>query len=137
MYLTGMGPAEFDGVWRVEVHGIEIDGTKREARIRIVPRLTEPQPRAMGWKQYREALSAHDLQRYDARRGFSHLLEECGIPKSRIRLYMGHAGRDVTDGYLTPEVRAFLETDRTIILERIALEEQARTRERRAGLKRA
>lgn len=50
---------------------------------------------------------------------------------------MGHAARDVTDGYETAELREYVVADRARVLERLAVAEVANATKRRAGLRSA
>ena len=67
------------------------------------------------------------VQPYDARRTFGHWLEEAAITRTRIKLYMGHAAKDVTDLYLRHELAAYLESDADLLREYLG--------EQRGGLK--
>lgn len=115
MVITGMGPTEVDGRWSLEADRVVIPGTKRGARDRFIPRFGTPVRRAIGWKRVRAAIAALpkelQVQRYDARRAFAHLLEEAGIPRTRRRMYMGHAVKDVTDRYETTDLASYLAED--------------------------
>lgn len=145
MCLTGMGPKELDGLWDVQGDVVAIHGTKRDGRERIVPRLLDPSRRGMGWKQYRAELEPVGkkvreqlgIQRYDARRVFKHLLEEAGVSRTRIKLYMGHELTDVTDGYGMIEQRQFIALDRPMLLSYLALVEQQVRDARKEGMKSA
>lgn len=48
---------------------------------------------------------------YDLRRSFAVWMEDSGIPRSRQRLYMGHAVGDVTGLYQTRELLSWLPED--------------------------
>lgn len=139
LYLTGMGPKEFDGAWEVEGALIRIHGTKRGARDRIVPRIIEPTQRTLGWKPFRLALATLPrelrVQPYDARRGFAHLLEEARIPRTRRRMYLGHSVKDVTERYETADLASYVLPDAKQISERLA-EAEGRS-PARAGARRA
>jgi hypothetical protein len=139
--LTGMGPAEMDGPWSLLQDRIEILGTKRKARVRIVPRLTTPARRAMGWKQFRDLIEPLGLQRYDGRRAFARLLEDAEIPFTRRKLYMGHALANVTDRYGRAELTGYVVQDAEKVLARVAkaeaLVEQETKAAGRKGLRRA
>lgn len=141
MYLTGMGPDEFDSGWEIVGDQVRIPGTKREARDRLIPVFGMLERRAMGWKQYRAALATLPavlrVQRYDARRGFLHLLEEARVTRIRRKMYAGHALGDVTGGYERAELEAFVAQDRQAVQRKLAEVEQAVAAERRTELKRA
>lgn len=57
------------------------------------------------------------VQPYDARRTFSHWLEEARITQTLIKMYMGHAAKDVTDLYQRHELAAYLESDADLLRE--------------------
>jgi hypothetical protein len=57
------------------------------------------------------ALTALQLESYDARRAYAHWLEEAGIPRARRKLYLGHGRRDVTDDYEMGELGRYLQED--------------------------
>ena len=137
MYTTGMGPTEYDGPWEVGVDRVAIHGAKRESRDRIVPRVSNPTRRSMGWDQYGGALEALGLQPYDARRGFSHLMEEAGITRIRRKMYMGHALGDVTGGYEKAELTAFRVSDSGLIATKITEVEERGRQNRKNGMKTA
>jgi hypothetical protein len=120
MALTGMGPKEAHAAWEVLTDRVAIHGTKREGRDRIVP-LVLPALYAgqlpaitIGYDRFyhrlRDALSGSVLP-YDARRSFAHWMEEAGIPRTRRKLYMGHAGTDSLDRYERHEITQFLAAD--------------------------
>jgi hypothetical protein len=115
MATTGMGPKEIDGDWSVGTDRVEVHGRKRQARDRIIPRVSTPTRREIGWKQFREILRALPVetrvQPYDGRRAYAHLLEQAGIARTRRRMYLGHAVGDVTDRYETADLVAFLGED--------------------------
>lgn len=137
MYTTGMGPKEYDGAWEVGVDRVAIHGTKRDSRDRIVPRVGNPTRRSMGWDQYGDALAAFGLQPYDARRGFSHLMEEAGITRIRRKMYMDHALGDVTGGYEKAELSAFRVSDSALMAAKITEAEERQRQERKSGMKSA
>lgn len=128
MATTGMGPKEIDGDWAVLEDRVQVHGKKRQARDRIVPRVSSPTRRTIGWKQFREALRALPealrVQPYDGRRAFAHLLEQAGIARTRRRMYLGHAVGDVTDRYETADLVAFLGEDAAKISALLANEEE-------------
>ncbi len=137
MVTTGMGPHELDGEWHVDGDTVFIGGTKRAARRRIVPRIAEPARRAMGWKQLRLELVALGVQPYDGRRAFAHLLEESGVPRTRRKMYLGHAAGDVTGGYETAELREYLAADRLKVLARLTVAEAKNAADRRREMRSA
>jgi integrase len=117
------------------VDRVAIHGTKRDGRDRIVPRVSNPTRRSMGWDQYGDALKALGLQPYDARRGFSHLMEEAGITRIRRKMYMGHALGDVTGGYEKAEVSAFCVGDSAVMAAKISEVEERQRQDRKSGMR--
>lgn len=135
MVTTGMGLLEYDSAWELHDSHVSIPGTKRKDRVRVVPRLGTPQRRDMGWKQYKKVLTAMGVQPYDARRAYEHILEEAQVSRTRCKLYMGHALRDVTDRYGRADLNKFLASDRLALLAYIAEAERQITVKRRADLR--
>jgi hypothetical protein len=124
MTLTGMGPKEFYGNWKIEGTGVRIHGTKRKARDRIVPlvmpdrfsgatgeRALTPEYRARRFAKALALASADTVLPYDLRRTYATWMEAAQIPRSRRRQYMGHASGDVTDIYERHEVAQYLRED--------------------------
>lgn len=132
MALTGMGPGEWFGRWHIESDRIHIDGTKREGRVRDVPRvlsrlftapgepekplLPTPRAKAAEWpiRLFARALkgaSGGAVQPYDLRRTYATWMEEAGISRTRRRSYLGHATGDVTDRYEAQDVTRYLMDD--------------------------
>jgi hypothetical protein len=124
MALTGMGPKEFFDGWSLGAAGVRIPGTKREARDRIVPpvlvdrftgannrRELDSDWRARKFADALRAASGGSVQPYDLRRTYANWIEAAGIPRTRRKLYMGHAVGDVTELYEQHEVDAFLAED--------------------------
>jgi len=117
MASTGMGPKEYiEGKWEIQGDRVAIHGTKREGRERFVPLIKGvPLVRPTGnLKAFRLALGSADFGRmgvYDLRRSYATWLEACGVPRTRMRMYMGHGARDVTDVYLWQEVKQFIADD--------------------------
>jgi integrase len=64
----------------------------------------------------------HDAKRHGLRRAFAHLCELAGIPVSRIKLYLGHGARSVTDLYTAHDVAPYLDlaADRAALLDALA-----------------
>ncbi|MGI8497583.1 MAG: hypothetical protein ACR2OG_08400 [Gemmatimonadaceae bacterium] len=116
MAVTGMGPGEYWGRWRVEPDRVRIHGTKRAGRDRFVPLLgsAELVRPTCQLKAFRTSLrSAGDGQVtvYDLRRTYANWLEQAGVPRTRRRLYLGHGATDVTDLYEWHDVARFLAED--------------------------
>jgi hypothetical protein len=108
---SGMGPEEFWGSWETTRDGaLLIRGTKRHARVRRVPLLVPMRPPERSYQVYRKALP-EGVTPYDARRNYAHWLELAGIPRARIKLYMGHQIGDVLDLYTRHEVDRWLPED--------------------------
>jgi integrase len=112
MALTGMGPAEYWGSWMLRLDRVEVHGTKRPGRERVVPRVGNPEvPSWAYWhtqRVFRER-TGHGL--YDLRRSYAGWLEEAGVPITRVRAYLGHGPSSVTDRYLWREVESHLRED--------------------------
>lgn len=132
MALTGMGPGEWYGRWALKPDRIHIDGTKREARVRDIPRvmverfsedghaIKPPKSVTVEWpiRQFSDALklaTGGDVQPYDLRRTYSTWMESAGIIRSRRRQYMGHSTGDVTERYERSVVARFLAEDAALI----------------------
>jgi hypothetical protein len=88
-------------------------------------------------KQHKTALSAVGAQPYDARRAYEHMLEEVQVSRTRRKLYIGHALRDVTDRYGRADLDAFLVNDRLSLLAYIAEAERNVTANRRSAIRSA
>jgi integrase len=118
MAYTGMGWTEYMGRWEWLPDRIQIHGTKRAGRDRVVP-VIEPMVRyERPYKAFREALSKAateaglpNVTPYDFRRTYAGWLEDAGIPRTRRRLYMGHGAKDVTDLYERREIDRYLAED--------------------------
>lgn len=125
MALTGMGPTEYWGAWSVRDHHVHIDGTKRVARVRDIPKLfpcaiydrpTLARP-SITVASFARALhiarvaTGIDCTPYDLRRTFGNWLEQAGILRSRRMQYLGHAVRDVTERYERHDVTRYLVED--------------------------
>lgn len=123
MALTGMGPKEWyiDG-WKLGDGRVTIYGAKRKSRSRIVPTVqgrhfaaplpgsdvgSEREKRRFGER----LLSVGAVRPYDLRRTYANWLESSGIPRTRRKAYLGHAGGDVTSIYERHEVDQFLADD--------------------------
>ncbi len=116
MCCTGMMPDEYWGLkWRVGPNYVRILGTKREARKRDVPLICAPvvpsTKTSSGFAQALRKVTGGDVQPYDGRRTFMHWMEEAGITRTRRRMYMGHAVKDVADLYERHELARFLDDD--------------------------
>lgn len=115
MARTGMGPKEYwqDG-WDVRPGRVLIHGVKRRGRERFVPLVGEVSAPTALYAAFRRALAkASDgkVAPYDLRRSFVNWCEAAGVPRTRRRIYMGHAVGDPTELYERHEVDAFLAED--------------------------
>lgn len=123
MALTGMGPKEWyvDG-WKLGDDRITIYGAKRKSRIRVVPalrtsHLASPFPESdvqveRERRRFGERLlGLAGIRPYDLRRTYANWLESAGVPRTRRKAYLGHAGGDVTSIYERHEVEQFLVAD--------------------------
>jgi len=116
MCCTGMGPDEFwGGKWEVYADRTRILGSKRERRLRWIPKLVIPvRPDATTYRRFATILSQATegaVEPYDGRRTFAHWLELAGIPRTRRKAYMGHAGGNVLSLYEAHEVAGYLAED--------------------------
>lgn len=113
MAFTGCHGAEYRSGFEIKDDRILIHGTKTENRNRVVPRI---------WDFHRETLSAHynylnDLLKtasgdptfthYDLRASYQQWLKEAGIPDVRVKRYMGHITKTVSDGYDSEDTEQF------------------------------
>jgi hypothetical protein len=100
---TGMsgGPLSpyFNNRFTIKAGCILIHGTKRKGRDRIVPRITTPVRSMVQYQAFRRALKVLGHSPNDGRHTFKAWCEAAGVPKARIRRYMGHGTQDITDLY--------------------------------------
>jgi integrase len=113
---TGMGATELWGEWTVLEDRVRIVGTKREGRRwgsegREVPRVSTPVRPEMSQSRFVRILMMVGASPYQGRHSYATWLEDAEIPRTRRRLYLGHAARDVTDRYERREVTTFLAED--------------------------
>ena len=82
-------------------------GTKRLGRDRYVPdaglAIAPPLTRAAFKNRWQRQVGSA-LSPYGLRRTFANWCEKAGIAHTRLRLYMGHGTRDVSDIYLWHDV---------------------------------
>jgi len=120
MATTGMLPSEYWGKWEAQPPGVRIYGTKRQGRDRIVPLVVEPVLPSMTMRGFQEAFRGTGFNSRQLRNTAAKLWERASVPKSRIRKYLGHGVRVVTDIYLQEEVLPYLQADaeatRSVIL---------------------
>lgn len=128
--LTGMRPGSeywgksrkgapaVKGPWEDRGDRIHVEGTKTEAAVRDIPRVAAVAPPACWEGKFgrllREATGGA-VQPYDLRRSFASWMEAAGVPRTRRRLYLGHAAGDVTDLYERHEVEAYLAADARVL----------------------
>lgn len=144
MVRTGMGLEEYWGRWEAGPVTVAIHGTKRRSRDRIIPRVGQITPPAMHRKTFELRLKAFtttnaqglDVEPYDARRAFAHVLELAGIPMTRRKQYMGHSVKgDVTEGYTATALAPFIPEDAAAMARVIEVAEHAHREARRGHLK--
>ena len=114
MALSGMGPGEYWGKWNTVTGAVEIKGTKREGRHRLVPVLGELTRPTVTYKPFRQALAdvtQNQVEPYDLRRSFAVWLEHAGVERTNIELYLGHKPSSVTDRYLWREAMQVIPGD--------------------------
>jgi integrase len=113
MALTGMGPTEYWGDWKVSEDRVQINGTKRSARRRQVPLVGRISGPTTTYKPVLKTLQSvrPEMVLYDLRRSYAMWMENAGIPRTRRRLYLGHGVRDVTDLYEQHEIARYLAED--------------------------
>lgn len=115
MAYTGMGWSEYTGHWNVHPDRIQIFGTKRKGRKRLIPTPPRfPHVVTMSYKVFRAELakaSGGTVRPYDLRRTYANWLEAAGVPRTRRKMYLGHGASDVTDLYERHEVERFLAED--------------------------
>lgn len=118
MTLLGMGNKEYQSGFEVfpEEGRVHVHGMKRETRDRDLPLISAQRlnkhPSAVKYIRAQLRKVQPEWQLYDARRTFSHWMDECGgISKIRRKAYMGHKVRDVHDNYTAHELRDYLVKD--------------------------
>ena len=117
MAVTGMGNKEYWSTpWEVyaPTH-VEIHGTKRGGRDRIVPYVCPLTVPMMGEKAFRAKLkaAAPDRTIYDLRRSFSVFAANAKIDEARRSVYMGHtSAKTMTQWYeMSAEIEEYLRAD--------------------------
>lgn len=99
---SGMLPDEyFGGKWAVEDGRLHIRGTKREARDRYVPLLTDVAPPLFSQQVFQTTLrkSGLGVRPKDGRDSFALWCDLARLPLAWKRSLMGHAAADVTQEY--------------------------------------
>src|SRR5260370_160380 len=101
----------FGGKWAVEDGRVHVRGTKREARDRHVPLLTELPSPAITKQQFERALRSSGLgvRPKDGRDSFALWCDLAGIPQGWKRALMGHRAENVTQEYGWQESERILE----------------------------
>jgi hypothetical protein len=125
MASTGMGPLEYWGAetdpipWERREHSIWIAGAKKagqgKPRTREVPDLgrcdgAPPISRGAFVQRLREQTGGA-FKPYDLRRTFANWLEAAGIPRTRVKMYLGHSLSEITDLYTSHDVSEYLQSD--------------------------
>jgi hypothetical protein len=121
MCTTGMGSTEFWGEWTALNDRVRIKGTKRPGRrwgsqgreVPLVATLVAP---AMSAGRFAKLLRKAGASPYQARHSYATWLEDSEIPRTRRMLYLGHAGKDITDRYERREITQFLAADRARLM---------------------
>lgn len=121
MCCTGMGPSEYWGVWEVLEDRVRIKGTKRPGRRwgslgREVPLVASLERPTITKNAFTWIMRKVDATAYQGRHSYATWLEDAEIPRTRRMLYLGHAGKDITDRYEKREITAFLAEDRARLL---------------------
>jgi integrase len=108
LVTTGMGWKELAGVWEVGPDRVTIRGTKREARVRAVPRVLAPdrytRPVLLTEDAFAQRLESATKgighrSPYDLRRTFAVLCDDARLPVSRQDFYQGHGPKTMSDLY--------------------------------------
>lgn len=103
MCCTGMsgGPhgPYFRDLYEIHPDHVHIHGTKTEGRERIVPRLTTPTRKLVEYAAFRRAMKAIGLKPNDGRHTFQHWAQMTVKEDTRVRRYMGHGPKDLTQAY--------------------------------------
>jgi len=131
MCCSGMGSAEFWGEWELLPDRVRIKGKKRAGRSwggpgREVPLVHPIERPTITPGRYAKLLHRVGVSPYQGRKSFATWMEDAEIPRTRRRLYLGHAAGDVTDRYERREITAFLQEDRGRLLSVLG-DEQALT----------
>lgn len=128
MALTGMGPKEYWGKWRVLSGIVEIGGTKTKGRQRHVPLLGEIHRPTVTMGMFADALedvNGGAVKPYDLRRTFAVWCDLAGVDFTHIRLYLGHRAQSVTERYLWREVMRHIPADAKKVRAWLASERKA------------
>ncbi len=118
---TGMLPDEFfAGKWVIEDGRLHVRGTKREARDRYVPLLTEIAQPMFSQQVFQAALrkSGLGVRPKDGRDSFALWCDMAGLPLAWKRALLGHAALDVTQEYGWQESERIVD-EATVALRRL------------------
>lgn len=128
MAVASMGPDEYWGKWDIQSDRVRIHGTKRAGRDRFVPlvdpTITRPTTNYRAFQKALVKASGGAVKPYDMRRSFSTWMEECGISRTRRRIYMGHGKKDVLDLYETKDIRRFLAEDSNRLRKHVGIKDR-------------
>jgi hypothetical protein len=118
--LTGMNPKEYfaESGWEVTPRYVQVNGTKRPGRDRMVPKLFPSRLWPIAFLKaptvtkhhfevlFRDAREEAEITctLLDLRRSFANWMEQAHIERGRRRLYRGHGPGDTGDLYETPEI---------------------------------
>jgi hypothetical protein len=127
MCCTGMGATEYWGEWEVLADRVRIRGTKRPGRRwgsqgREVPLIATPVAPEITPDRFARVLRTAKASPYQGRHSYGTWLEDAEIPRTRRKLYLGHAAGDVTDRYERREITRFLEEDRARLVKVLGVE---------------
>jgi hypothetical protein len=118
MAVTGMGSKEYwqqeGNRWAILEDRIQITGTKRKGRKRLVPlvyRIPEPRITRTKFEDDLADMTDGDVQPYDFRRTFANWIEYAEIPRNRQQHYQGHGPKSMDDLYRRAQVKQYLAED--------------------------
>jgi integrase len=117
MCTLGVGWKEYESIEikddikhkRVYVVGTKMDKKDRRRR-REVPYVIPPHPPICTEKNFYKVLKQFgkkvrlDITTYSLRHSYSRWMEECGVPRWRVQMYMGHLPKNQTEQYQRGEL---------------------------------
>jgi len=117
MCTLGVGWKEYESIEirddikhrRVYVVGTKMDKKDRRRR-REVPYVYPPHPPVCTEKTFRKVLKQYGkkvrlpITTYSLRHSYSRWMEECGVPRWRVQMYMGHLPKNQTEQYQRGEL---------------------------------
>lgn len=132
---TGMRPEEMfeeKGCrWVVEAERVRIEGAKRPASNRMVPRLgllVKPSTGRLAFYRALRKASEHTVSPIDLRRTYAQWLELSGIPQFRQDYYMAHGPQDMNALYKRmKDAEPYLESDAMALEQVIASPQKSPT----------